>query len=223
MNTQKLQKNTQAGFTLVEVLVSLAIFSIVVVSALGAMLAISDANRRVQQTRSVMDNLSLAIESISRNLRLGYMYHCAVYTSTPGVIPRTAAQMETSANCTSPNYGNFISFWDQYREPTVPTEYASYYYLREFPDPSDLVDGKRGVIMYKNYTTPAGDPGVALTSPDIDVQNLRFYVLGANPSEKNNKQPRVIIVISGKTQIGKAQEPVEINIQTTVTQRSLNI
>jgi prepilin-type N-terminal cleavage/methylation domain-containing protein len=184
MNTQKLQKNTQAGFTLVEVLVSLAIFSIVVVSALGAMLAISDANRRVQQTRSVMDNLSLAIESISRNLRLGYMYHCAVYTSTPGVIPRTAAQMETSANCTSPNYGNFISFWDQYREPTVPTEYASYYYLREFPDPSDLVDGKRGVIMYKNYTTPAGDPGVALTSPDIDVQNLRFYVLGANPSEK---------------------------------------
>lgn len=215
MNTHTLQKNKKGGFTLVEVLVSLAIFSVVVVSALGAMLAISDANRRVQQTRSAMDNLSLAIESISRNLRLGYMYHCAVYNPATGIIPLSAPQMETPANCSSPNYGNFISFWDQYREPTVPTEYASYYYLEKV--------GGKGVIMYKNYTTASTQPGVALTSPDIDVKDLRFYVLGANPAEKNNKQPRVIIVISGKTEIGKAQEPVEINIQTTVTQRSLNI
>jgi prepilin-type N-terminal cleavage/methylation domain-containing protein len=214
MNTKKLQKNTKGGFTLVEILVSVAIFSVVVVSALGAMLAISDANRRVQQTRSAMDNLSLAIESISRNLRLGYMYHCAVYNPATGIIPLSTPQMETSGNCSSPNYGNFISFWDQYREPTSPTEYASYYYLEKV--------GGRGVIMYKNYTTPY-TAGVALTSPDIDVQDLRFYVLGANPAEKNSKQPRVIIVISGKTEIGKAQEPVEINIQTTISQRSLNI
>ncbi len=210
MKNNKLKKHK--GFTLVELMVSLAIFSIVVVAGLGAMLSISDANRRVQKTRAVMDNLSLAMESMSRNLRLGSNYICTTYTTSLPNISKVTPSQNCGVGVNS--YGNYIAFFDQYMEYNLSNEYPSFYYL-------DRSSGS-GVIKYKNYTTPMSSAGVAVTSPELDVQDLRFYVSGAAVGEKGLKQPRVLIVLSGKTFIGKGQEPVEINIQTTVSQRSLN-
>jgi prepilin-type N-terminal cleavage/methylation domain-containing protein len=209
MKNNKLIK--QKGFTLIELMVSLAIFSIVVIAGLGAMLAISDANRRVQKTRAVMDNLSLAMESMSRNLRLGSNYICTTYTTSLPNITKTTPSQNCGAGVNS--YGNYIGFFDQYMEYSLANEYPSFYYL-------DKSSGT-GVIKYKNYTT-AGGAGVAVTSPELDVQDLRFYVTGSAQAERGLKQPRVLMVLSGKTFIGKSQEPVEINIQTTISQRALN-
>ena len=199
----------EEGFTLVELLVSLAIFSIVVVASLGAMLTIADTNRKVQKTRAVLDNLSLSIESMSRNLRLGNSYHCEKISPVSHNVPTNNLHVQQDCSAAG-GWGDFIAFEDQYGNLADNND-QGYYYLDS--NPASL---NYGAIMYKRYS---GSGPVPLTSNDLKVQSLRFYVTGITPG---TQQPKVIISISGITEVGKAKEPVEINIQTTVSQRALN-
>jgi len=82
------------GFTLIEMIVSVSIFTIVMFVSVGALLAITDANRKANSLRIVMDNLNFAMDSMSRNLRTGSGYGC-----------------EGAGNCA--NGGSFITFTDQ--------------------------------------------------------------------------------------------------------------
>lgn len=59
------------GFTLIEMMVSVAIFSIVMVIALGAILTILDSNRKARTLTEVMNNLNFSIETITRSLKTG--------------------------------------------------------------------------------------------------------------------------------------------------------
>src|SRR3989344_6877449 len=65
-----------AGFTLIEIMVSVSVFAVVVIIAVGALISINDANRKVQSMRALMYNLNFALENISRTLRTGSSYHC---------------------------------------------------------------------------------------------------------------------------------------------------
>ena len=62
------------GFTLVEMLVSIALFSFVMLATTSVLLSVVDANRKAQGLKSSIDNLSLALDSMSRNLRTGSGY-----------------------------------------------------------------------------------------------------------------------------------------------------
>jgi prepilin-type N-terminal cleavage/methylation domain-containing protein len=64
------------GFTLIEIIVSLAIFSIVSVIAVGALLKIIDANKKSQSLKTAINNVSFVLESMSRELRVGTNYYC---------------------------------------------------------------------------------------------------------------------------------------------------
>lgn len=62
------------GFTLVEMIVALFIFSVVMVVSTGALVSIIEANRKAQSVKSVMNNVSFAVDSMMRNLRVGTGY-----------------------------------------------------------------------------------------------------------------------------------------------------
>lgn len=72
------------GFSLVEILVSVAIFSVVMLTAAGALLMTIDANQKAQAIQSVMNNLNFALESMSRAIRVGDTYHCGDSGSLAG-------------------------------------------------------------------------------------------------------------------------------------------
>lgn len=57
-------------------MVSLGIFSLVMLVAMGAILAIVGANKKAQALHNVINNLNLAIETMVRDLRTGYDYDC---------------------------------------------------------------------------------------------------------------------------------------------------
>ena len=63
------QKNS--GFTLVEMLVSIALFSIVLVITLGSIMTIVDVNRKSQSLTIVMNDLNFALENITRSVKTG--------------------------------------------------------------------------------------------------------------------------------------------------------
>jgi prepilin-type N-terminal cleavage/methylation domain-containing protein len=64
------------GFTLIELMVSVSIFLIIMTISMGALLGVFAANRKFEALKTVMDNLNLSVESMSREMRFGKNYHC---------------------------------------------------------------------------------------------------------------------------------------------------
>ncbi|MBI1974666.1 MAG: type II secretion system protein [Candidatus Zambryskibacteria bacterium] len=68
--------NFQKGFTLIELMTAIAIFTIVMTISMGSLLNIFDVNRKSRSLKTVLNNLNLAVESMSREMRFGRNYHC---------------------------------------------------------------------------------------------------------------------------------------------------
>jgi prepilin-type N-terminal cleavage/methylation domain-containing protein len=68
------KKKESHGFTLVELIVSVGVFSIVMLVAVGALLSLLAANQRAQTLKVVMNNLNLAMENMVKDIRVGTDY-----------------------------------------------------------------------------------------------------------------------------------------------------
>ena len=66
----------QKGFTLIEIIVAIGIFTAVITMALATFLNISNVQRKAGALRAVNDNLNFALEMMSREIRAGKNY-CA--------------------------------------------------------------------------------------------------------------------------------------------------
>lgn len=62
-------KNKKRGFTLIEMLVSIAIFTIVVTIVMGTIVTIVDISRKTRTMTEAMSNLNLVMESMTRTLK----------------------------------------------------------------------------------------------------------------------------------------------------------
>jgi prepilin-type N-terminal cleavage/methylation domain-containing protein len=173
------------GFTLIEVLVSVAIFASVMVIALGALLALSEANRKAQLLSSATNNFTSAIDSMSRAIRTGNVYHCGGGTLTD---PLACAGGSTQ-----------FAF-------LAATGATVVYKL----DTSSCENGV-GCI---SRSQDGGNNYVSVTSPELVVTSLKFYVRGVAGSV----QPQVFMLISGYVTITGVKQSV-FNLQTSVTQR----
>lgn len=87
-------KDHNGGFTLIEMIVSVSIFTVVMFVTVGSLLAIADANRKANALRTTMDNLNFAMEAMARNIRTGSNYAC-----------------QGAGNC--PNGGDSFTYIDQ--------------------------------------------------------------------------------------------------------------
>ncbi len=171
----------QKGFTLVEMLVAIAIFMIVVTTTLGAFLKMVDINKKVQSVRNAMDNANLAMETMMRNIRLGYDY-CQV------------------GSCGT----NKITFRDQSGTKIVSYELQT----------SD--NGAENDPLGRMVRIIDGD-SVAITSPDLDIDNLEFEVVA--PTISDDVQAHVKIFVKGKTILPKNEHNFDFSFQALATQR----
>ena len=73
--THHLQSKIQ-GFTLIEMIVSIGIFTIVMLMATSTIFTVVAANNKAQSLKLVMDNLDFALQSMTRELRVGHGYAC---------------------------------------------------------------------------------------------------------------------------------------------------
>ena len=70
------------GFTLIEMLVSVALFAIVMLIAGSTLLSLVYANRKAQALQSVMNNLNISLDDMVRNVRMGSNYRCGSQEGT---------------------------------------------------------------------------------------------------------------------------------------------
>ncbi len=68
----KLQSKKSAGFTLVELLVSMAVFGILMSLAIGVFVSAMKAERSLTDLMSTNNNLNLVLEQMAREIRMGY-------------------------------------------------------------------------------------------------------------------------------------------------------
>lgn len=69
-------RRTSRGYTLLEMIVAVGIFSLVMLTATGAFLTLIRLDREARLTNDVVTNLSFAVDSMARTLRTGTNYDC---------------------------------------------------------------------------------------------------------------------------------------------------
>lgn len=93
----KKNKDCHGGFTLLEMIVSLGIFAVVAVIAVGSLVKMVGLNRQAQTLQSAMNSVGYALESLSREMRVGSNFHCGTETSFSATTLKTL----TAQNCPS--------------------------------------------------------------------------------------------------------------------------
>ena len=204
-------KKNKLGFTLIEMIVSLGVFSMVVTTAVGAMLVLISTNQRLQGESSVMTNLSFALDTMTRELRTGYKYYCAevenifVAGSTHESIINT--QTKDCANGRVSGQYQGVSFYEGGDSLTGSGVRRILYYY----------DTSGKTIMRRvGNSAPQ-----SIVSSGLIITDAQFYVSGSDElsSTGDTKQPTVTIYIEAQD---KDLEKTYY-LQTTVTQRSLDI
>lgn len=72
--THNRKKINKQGFTLIEVIVSVGLFTVVMTIALGALFMVINSNKQAKAIKLVVNNINLAMEGMTRDLRVGHTY-----------------------------------------------------------------------------------------------------------------------------------------------------
>ncbi|MDO8500168.1 MAG: prepilin-type N-terminal cleavage/methylation domain-containing protein [bacterium] len=73
------------GFSLLEMMISTGIFSVVILTAVGAMLSLNQAQIKAQNVQNIQDNIRFTLEAMTKELRTGMNYNpvsCGVHGCT---------------------------------------------------------------------------------------------------------------------------------------------
>lgn len=187
-NLGEVSSRKDRGFTLVEVIVSIAIFTVVVTVAMVGLLSVLDASRESRAQADAVDNLNFVVDDMIRRIRTGYDFDCA----EGGNCPNGADEFSFASSEVNDSDGS---------NPTVTYE---------------LGEHSNGKGRIDRTISTDGDT-VAMTSPNVDVTNLTFYVTGTGTGD--NQQSRVMILI--EAEVGEGDVLETFSLQTTVTQRLL--
>jgi prepilin-type N-terminal cleavage/methylation domain-containing protein len=183
------------GFTVVEMLVSITVFTVIMTIAVGSVVSVLGSNREAQAVQLVMNNINFVLENMTRNIRTGGMYHCDISQGTAIDTPRSCVTGASS-----------LAFEESFGDRTTASD--QWVYKLEANSIQRSVDG--GI----NF-----EP---ITAPEVSIQKLVFYVLGTDSYPTDLEQPKVVIVLQGKAEAQTGRE-IAFNLQTTVAQRMLDL
>ena len=200
-------KSKEKGFTLVEMLVSIAVFMTVMTIAVGSFISILNANKKSQAMKTVVDNVTFAIDSISRSIKTGQDYKCANSTKD--------SKVELITSCSEG--GNFIQYYN-----STDGKYTQYIFVKtEDIDSDSLGEGNIQKRICSLDNDSCGD-WQSMTGPvsNINIKNMKFYVLGTGTEALpygSKKQPRVIITVEGASGDESVYSNTSFMLQTTVS------
>ncbi len=200
---------SQSGFSLVEIIVVLGLFSTISTLVLGSLFNAQAINARLQETQSILDNVNLSAQVVTRDIRFGSDFYCT--NTVPVVIP------SVRKNCHLGGVGGTLLIF-QPSDAANSLDRVTY----------SIANG----ILYKNeYRTGFPVEILQMTAGDVVIESMTYYVDGANTSNGSNdegglsdyKQPLITILISGRSiSLSSARKPVTFNIQTSVSARELD-
>lgn len=209
---------TTHGFTLIELMVTMAIFINVVTIATGALYSAQAVNTRLEQTQTVLDGVNLATEVIVRDIRYGSNFYCDNNASVPTPVPTLRK------SCTyATGGGNILVFkpTSALSGTTNANQDRVAYYLSS------------GVLYKNEYPSGGAMRTYQITASDVSIGRLAFYATGLNSSlgdpsidygsVSDTNQPLITLIMSGVTiPKKKTVQPVTFSIETSASSRTLD-
>jgi prepilin-type N-terminal cleavage/methylation domain-containing protein len=210
MNNQETrnQKYSIRGFTIVEMMVAVALFAVVMIIAVGALLSLVTANRKAQALQSVMNNLNTTVDGMVRSIREGSTYHCGAAGSI------TAPQ--ECLNGTPPD-DTYLAFESYGGDPHTATDQYVYQFVASA---ASCGEGYTGGCI-KRSTNGGTTPPIPITAPEVNITSMTFYVAGTTAGDTT--QPKVVIVIKGVAGGTNTKITSTFHIQATAVQRVLDL
>ena len=200
-------KKRSRGFTLIELMISMTIFSVLITIGLGAVLNIMRAHTMSQNMRSAMDNLNFIMEDMSRNMRLGTNFHCfdvgGHVSDTDTGLDGFGVPIPRDCSFSSNGVNNKIVF------SGVSGQTISYI----ITPPSD------GTIQIEKKVGSGSWQVLTPTAITINYFKSGFVVVGA--PQGDGLQPVVNITLSGSV-LYQGVNKSDFSIQTTVASRPLD-
>lgn len=193
---------TNKGFTLIELIVVMAVFMFVLGTSISIFISIIQHQRRILAEEELLNQTSYVIEYMSKALRM--------------------AKTDATGDCMTDDLG--ISHPGYVYLLTRPDSKAGFYRGIKFINQSDN-NSCQEFYLDENGDAPvlkeekAGD-AVALTSEKIKINSIRFGINGLDGSIRGQdhvsgddiNQPRITILLDVEN----------INLQTTVSRRNLS-
>ena len=176
-----------------EMMVSVALFAIVMMVCVEVLLSLVTANRKAQALQSVMNNLNITLDGMVRPIREGSNFHCGGGLNT--------SVQDCPAGNTSFAFEPFGN---------TPANQPWVY--------SFSVDGSGVGRIYKSVN---GQAPIAITAPEVNIEDMEFYVVGTARGDQT--QPKVIIVIKGTAGTAGSKAATTFHIQATSVQRVLDL
>lgn len=186
------------GFTVVELLVVVAIFAIASISIVSTYINFTRLHRRVANAETLGQDLRFTMELLVRAAR----NNTVVYPALPGSLSAPVGTLNLVSST-----GNRVSFrrW-RYNEIGSPC----------IPLAADCLA----------LSLDSGATWTAMTGKNVNVDRFDVYVTPLqNPFEavgftyNNNNQPRVTIVMDATYKNVAAQEQAKLSVQTSVSSR----
>jgi type II secretory pathway pseudopilin PulG len=187
------QRAQTRGFTLIELTVSVALFIVIMLVSVGALLSLVEANRKARALESVINNLNITLDGIVRAARMGTRFNCGG-SSIP--------DPSSGANC--PEGTTTFSFAPYGSDDDVQAERFVYTFS----------NGQ----LYRSMQ--GGSNPVAITAPEVSISDMTFYVVGT--IEGDVVQPKVVMVVKGTAGQTESTQST-FYIQATAVQRTLDI
>lgn len=211
MKLYKLLKKIK-GYSLVEILVVLGLFSSIATLSLGALFNAQSVNARLQETQAILDNINLSTQTVTREIRFGSDFYCAAS------LPQFQQSVPTvRKNCDENGApGTVLIFQPSDAENEL--DRVAYYV-------------SNGVLYKDIYPYNGTTTILQMTSDDVNITSFRMYVTGANTSTGSNDdanaidyaQPLVKVFISGVTRPAKASTPpATFDIETAISAREID-
>ncbi len=170
----KKEKAFTAGFTVIEVMIAMAIFTILVTVGTGAALDATKQHARNENYRAILDNLNFVMEDMSRNIRLASVVECNGIDTPPNfsnseLVPADCFQVFTGFSLHMVGIGGIhISYYI-----TDQGAVSGHMYIKKVVDRPPYGAPQEEVITPQNL--------------DLDPALTGFLVSGALPSTATPK------------------------------------
>ena len=189
----KKNKNKNQGFTLAEILITVAILASVFSIVSGLFFSAVQSQRRSLALQDLLKEVSYAMEYMSRQLRM-------------------AQKSDAGVPCTGPILKNYATTSNNIK-------------FRSYQDTGECLEFSLIADRLKVIKDMGGPPPLLedfLTSENIIVESFNVVVIG-DDEEDPNTQPKITISLKARAKGEKQESRPEIQIQTTVSQRNLDI
>jgi len=219
-----------AGFTLIEMIVSLALFSVVVTISVGSLLILIASNRQLQDEQAVLANLSFALDSMTREIRTGSAYVATSWTSQtvggPDNPYNPANNLDATVSLTDVRDDSDGRRRDGSGEPFQ----EGVVHGISFVEGGDSITGSGNdrIIYFHDandstlYRRIGNGIPQRITSDGVEIVDADFFVTGsAGLDAGEDTQPSVTIYL--EAQVAGASNPKTYPVQTTVVQRTLDL